>query len=552
MIVPIITGGLGLGNDKSMTIPHTTPGMPSSTAALALLIAAAAPASASGLSIESSVEDRRWTSKPAVYPLKGQRVRLRVKAEPGDEIRWYQIVPDAETMYKNANHPWERDPYRWVGLAKIRYDREELRSFKNRSEIEIFPDRKWTPHYLGELVRSPYYRRDLGSFWFQVEIRRGERVLRSPGIEKRDRYGLPRETTRVSVRDGPGFLGWVSSFFNVPALFGSIKLQSRHYLGADCADTLVSAHAQWTGTPPEKNFNVAMLTRLYDRVSEFDLTDGVLSENLRWNNGVHAGDLVAVRYHGARSYQHIGALHSDADGDGFLSANDLVLHAGPMPLAYAKLGGGAFDGHVLVLRPPARIRETPISFSEARREATRAYARERYGRDTDRLDPRLIVVHWTGGSDFAGAFKTFDRERLSGGRTDIAAAGAVNVSAHYLIDRDGTIHRLMPDTTMARHVIGLNGSAIGIENVGGEDGAEDLTDAQLEANAWLVRDLKDRFPKIDYLIGHFEYRDFESSPLWEERDPAYRTEKIDPGRSFMTSLRGLVADLGLRTRPRSD
>ncbi len=36
-----------------------------------------------------------------------------------------------------------------------------------------------------------------------------------------------------------------------------------------------------------------------------------------------------------------------------------------------------------------------------------------------------------------------------------------------MVDRDGTRYRLMPETYMARHVIGLNYYSIGIENVGG-------------------------------------------------------------------------------------
>ena len=33
-------------------------------------------------------------------------------------------------------------------------------------------------------------------------------------------------------------------------------------------------------------------------------------------------------------------------------------------------------------------------------------------------------------------------------------------SAQFLVDRDGTIYSLMPETFMARHVIGLNLSSI--------------------------------------------------------------------------------------------
>ncbi len=55
---------------------------------------------------------------------------------------------------------------------------------------------------------------------------------------------------------------------------------------------------------------------------------------------------------------------------------------------------------------------------------------------------------------------------------------------------------------MARHVIGLNHYAIGIENVGGVEGALELTEAQVQSNAYLVRYLKNKYPTIQYLIEH--------------------------------------------------
>jgi N-acetyl-anhydromuramyl-L-alanine amidase AmpD len=123
------------------------------------------------------------------------------------------------------------------------------------------------------------------------------------------------------------------------------------------------------------------------------------------------------------------------------------------------------------------------------------------------------------------------------------------VSAHFLVDRDGTAYRLMPETDMARHVIGLNLSAVGIENVGGAGGRDDLTPAQAETNARLVRELKQRHPGIAYLIGHHEYRRFEGHALWKEKDADYRTEKSDPGPRFVEDVRRRVADLGLAGAP---
>ena len=197
--------------------------------------------------------------------------------------------------------------------------------------------------------------------------------------------------------------------------------------------------------------------------------------------------------------------------------------------------------------PGLRIVDRPISFSKNRVEMTRAYIQSHYGLSPSdiRIVPRVIVLHWTAIDDLEGSFRAFDRETLAG-RPDLHSAGDVNVSIQFLVDRDGTIYRLMPETHMARHVIGLNYSAIGVENVGGAGGVDNLTDAQIRANVRLVRYLAKKYPTIQQLIGHSEYRMLERSPLWLEREAGYRTTKIDPGDRFMRAVRAGVADLKLR------
>ena len=191
----------------------------------------------------------------------------------------------------------------------------------------------------------------------------------------------------------------------------------------------------------------------------------------------------------------------------------------------------------------------PIDFTYARKYMTKSYINQHYGLEVKdiKIDPKVIVLHWTAVMDFEDCFKRLKGEELYSDRGDISSAGALNVSAHFLVARDGTITQLMPDNWMARHVIGLNYSSIGIENVGGENNSkEDLTKAQLEANIKLVKYLKDKYPNIEYLIGHHEYRKMEKTPLWLEKDAGYRTKKADPGEKFMKAVRSEVEELGLK------
>jgi beta-N-acetylhexosaminidase len=197
---------------------------------------------------------------------------------------------------------------------------------------------------------------------------------------------------------------------------------------------------------------------------------------------------------------------------------------------------------------PQRIIDRPVPFGEDRIQLTREYARDHYGVDVGSIEitPRIIVLHWTAGRSFEGDFRTFSPSTLRGSRPDLRKAGELNVGIHFLVDRDGKIYRLMPETWMARHVIGLNYHAIGVENVGGMRGVDDLTPEQRAANIWLVRYLEKKYPTIEYLIGHHEYRLFEGHRLWLERDSAYRTTKNDPGPAFMNAIRAAVAGLGLK------
>jgi N-acetylmuramoyl-L-alanine amidase len=192
-----------------------------------------------------------------------------------------------------------------------------------------------------------------------------------------------------------------------------------------------------------------------------------------------------------------------------------------------------------------RIQNKPIDFGKERIELTIAYRRAHQDPAANDviIQPKMIILHWTGISSFTSTWNYFNRVRAEAARADLAAAGEVNVSSHFLVDRDGTIYRLMPETWMARHCIGLNHVAIGVENVGDEK--QPLTRAQVQADAALVRYLAAKYP-ITRLIGHMEYRKMEGTPFFVERDPKYRNTKPDPGAEFMRKVRALVADLKLQ------
>jgi len=171
--------------------------------------------------------------------------------------------------------------------------------------------------------------------------------------------------------------------------------------------------------------------------------------------------------------------------------------------------------------PKPRILYDPIPFGPERKAQMVAYVARHYGsfmRPTYRLlDPHVIVIHYTETPSFQATFNTFAPDT-----PDPELHELPNTCAHFVIDRAGLIHQLVPLGIMCRHTVGLNWTAIGIEHVGYSD-AEVLGDAaQMRASLELVRWLRCRYgiPVVD-VIGHNESL---SSPYHREDVPSLRTQ----------------------------
>ena len=188
--------------------------------------------------------------------------------------------------------------------------------------------------------------------------------------------------------------------------------------------------------------------------------------------------------------------------------------------------------------------DTVSILSPEKLKLTKEYCSYYYGLDTYHLDsPQLIVIHYTVIPTLEETIELFRQETLASNRTYINKFSSLNVGIHYVIDKDGSIYSLLPDTVIARHVIGFNHVSIGIENIAKDQ--YDLTAAQLESNVDLVRYLVGKHPSIKYLIGHDEYND-RSLPhydLFLSLDSTYLPyDKPDPGREFMKELRLQLRD----------
>jgi N-acetylmuramoyl-L-alanine amidase len=184
---------------------------------------------------------------------------------------------------------------------------------------------------------------------------------------------------------------------------------------------------------------------------------------------------------------------------------------------------------------------SPIPFGTRRKAETAAYVGRHYGsfmKPTWQLrHPHVLVIHYTEAS-YSSTFNTFANDVPDAELHELPAT-----SAHFVIDTDGTIHQLVSLGTMARHTVGLNWTAIGIEHVGFSD-AQVLGDRrQIGASLRLVHWLRCRYGiEIKNVIGHNESL---SSPYHHEDVASLRTQThSDFNRHDMNTYRSRLRALG--------
>jgi beta-N-acetylhexosaminidase len=230
------------------------------------------------------------------------------------------------------------------------------------------------------------------------------------------------------------------------------------------------------------------------------------------------------RYHGtAVSWQN-----QTFPGD---TAFVVELPGGALPRAGVKRHAGAVLALASAVAPPRAVPK-PIPFGDERKADMADYAQRHYGiRDYRLKDPRVIVEHYTATSSFAPVFGYFSLNE-----PDPELHELPGVCSHFVIDRDGTVYKLVPTSIMCRHTVGLNYTAIGIEHVGQSDAQVMGNARQLAASLRLTRWLQGRYEiATRNVIGHNENRE---SPFHRERVARLRTQThADFPRAVMNGYR---------------
>jgi hypothetical protein len=273
----------------------------------------------------------------------GPRVHRAVSPLPaGTSVRWLRVEPrrmHTTTPAPNPDIPSFSNAVltgprhgEWLGFDTLEYDTIAL-----ASSATIAIDGATVRVSAAHPTSAEYDVHDgAGSIWLAAIVTLPDgRVLSTPDGTSVDRFGLTREVMRISFRASDDYLGWLGTYFNVPNLFGSSgahgDFQPDRYVGADCADVLVAGRRAMG-----QHFayaSVAGITTYATPIS--DAFEQTTSESiaLRWGSDIQPGDLVTIGYENPgddaelpRAWDHIGALVSDADGDGVLSIRDVVRH----------------------------------------------------------------------------------------------------------------------------------------------------------------------------------------------------------------------------------
>ncbi|MEI6093243.1 MAG: peptidoglycan recognition family protein [bacterium] len=154
----------------------------------------------------------------------------------------------------------------------------------------------------------------------------------------------------------------------------------------------------------------------------------------------------------------------------------------------------------------------PVIFDAQRKFLTALY-REKHTGDCDHekngmdscllINPKIIILHMTDLDDLEKSFEYMKEPVLREEREKLISRSydRLNVSAQYLVDKDGSIYLLMPDNNMARHAMGVNHLSIAIENVGMNQ--KGPSREQIDSNVKLVRYLMKKYKiGIDSIYSH--------------------------------------------------
>lgn len=224
---------------------------------------------------------------------------------------------------------------RWLGYDTLEYTAIPLPQAQSQLQIK-----RATPSDR-HLLRN----KGLGTVRYAVTLRAATQAWQSPGVEAQGQGGIRETVRRVSYRSGDDAVGWLTSFYNVPNVFGSAGKgrahQTERHQGADCADVLTGAFRKAGVRVPYtsvsglyRHAKVITPKLISNSDGLFTYQDGEPGEPVRLRFGVDVkpGDLVVIDYAfllvTKRSWDHVGMIGADRGEIGVWDRADGLLHMG--------------------------------------------------------------------------------------------------------------------------------------------------------------------------------------------------------------------------------
>lgn len=180
------------------------------------------------------------------------------------------------------------------------------------------------------------------------------------------------------------------------------------------------------------------------------------------------------------------------------------------------------DAPVKTLRAPLAV----LALSLLAAACNGAQARTSGPRRTEPVE--MVVIHTTGGPTCDA--RTGRPVWVKGGtlQANLRLIGAhPKLGIHYMIDRDGTLARSVPEDQVAHHVFSHSRRSIAIELINDGDGVDPFPEPQVRAVTALLQDIAQRHGLLRAAVKRHSDLDRGTLPC----DPA-RRRKLDPGPAF--------------------
>jgi len=269
------------------------------------------------------------------------------------EVRWRRVEPTMEhvdtpapneglSLYANAVMFGPKHGA-WIGYDRLEVRESPLPAGDDRWTLQVRDARPSDEALAGTRTSEMA---GLGVMRLSVGVRGADGVERhAPGVAGQAGAGratrrgaLTDAVFRYTYRSGDDLFGWLTTFFNVPYVFGSAgvgaRSQAERYIGADCADVIVAALRR-AGHRDVGYTSVGGLTRKLPRVAEPVFVPAQAGAPPTPYEPA-PGDILAIDYVGAtslpRPWDHVVVFVADRGpegiADGVLGPEDLVADIG--------------------------------------------------------------------------------------------------------------------------------------------------------------------------------------------------------------------------------